>query len=139
MSPHWPLTLYHDRDCPLCARETDWLQKHASPSKLVLVDISAADFDPAALNISLPTLQNCLHARFADGTWVLGLEATYWSWRAAGKSMWIAPLRWRWMRAVLQPLYRFFCLIRPNLAWLPHPDGTRQCSLNGDCTDKEAK
>ena len=39
MQPHWPLTLYHDGDCPLCAREIAWLRGNADPARLQLSDI----------------------------------------------------------------------------------------------------
>ncbi len=41
MQPHWPLTLYHDGDCPLCAREIAWLKRNADPARLQLTDIAA--------------------------------------------------------------------------------------------------
>ena len=48
-NPAWPLTLYFDGDCPLCAREIRMLSRHAAPERLLLVDISAEDFDPLHL------------------------------------------------------------------------------------------
>lgn len=127
-APAWPLTLYYDGDCPLCAREIHALRRRASPQRLQLVDISATDFDPAALGIERQALQDRLHARFADGHWVHGLDATFWSWCAAGLGRWAAPLRWRLLRPVLALVYRLFCRLRPHLHWLPHPDGAARCN-----------
>lgn len=123
----WPLTLYYDGDCPLCAREINLLRRHAAPEQLQLVDISVAPFDAAALGLAHKTLQDLLHARFADGQWVTGLDATLWSWRAAGLGRWAAPLTWRPLRPLLELGYRLFCRLRPHLEWLPHPDGARRC------------
>lgn len=126
-NPTWPLTLYYDGDCPLCAREIRLLRRRASPQRLQLVDIAAAGFEPAPQGPSLTQLQERLHARFADGSWVSGLDATFWSWRAAGLGRWAAPLRWLLLRPLLEPTYRLFCRLRPRLHWLPHPDGTARC------------
>jgi predicted DCC family thiol-disulfide oxidoreductase YuxK len=125
--PSLPLTLYIDLDCPLCAREVHWLQRHASPARLQLVDISAPGFDPAPTGRSLQALHDCLHARSASGEWLTGIDATLWSWRAAGVGHWAAPLAWRPLRPLLRLAYWLFSLLRPSLGWLPHPDGSRRC------------
>lgn len=127
MNPAYPLTLYVDGACPLCAREVLWLRRHASPSRLLLVDISAAGFSCAGLGVTLTELQNKLHARTASGEWLTGLDATYWSWRAAGLGSWAIPLGWRPLRPVWLLAYRLFSLARPHLGWLPHPAGSRRC------------
>lgn len=133
----WPLTLYFDGDCPLCAREIKLLRSHASAhvsadadatvARLMFVDISQEGFDAGALGFSREQMESVLHARFDDGTWVTGLDATLWSWRAAGLGIWAAPLSWRPLRPLLNVGYRLFCRWRPHLAWLPHPDGSRRC------------
>lgn len=126
-SPALPLTLYVDLDCPLCAREVRWLSGHAKPERLLLVDISAADFDAAPTGHSLQQLSDCLHGCSADGQWLTGIDATLWSWRAAGVGKWAAPLAWKPLRPFFLLAYRVFKVARPHLAWLPHPDGSRRC------------
>ncbi len=128
MTPDLPLTLYVDRSCPLCAREVRWLERQADPTRLRLVDISAAGFDPAGLGVDLPQLRRRLHARSASGIWLTGVDATYWSWRLAGHGRWAAPLGWRPLRPVLRLAYQAFSLLRPHLDWLPHPDGAQRCA-----------
>lgn len=129
----WPLTLYYDGDCPLCAREINLLRRRARPDQLQLVDISSGTFDAAALGLSHQAMQALLHARLADGQWVTGLDATLWSWRAAGMGRWAAPLTWRPLRPLFELGYRLFCRLRPHLEWLPHPDAARRCQ-NGSCS-----
>lgn len=126
--PQWPLTLYYDGDCPLCAREIQLLRKRACTERLSLIDISRNDFLADATGHTKQTLQNRLHARFADGQWVTGLDATLWSWRAAGLDRWTAPLTWPALRPLLELGYRLFCHLRPHLNWLPHPDGSQRCT-----------
>jgi predicted DCC family thiol-disulfide oxidoreductase YuxK len=124
---NWPLTLYYDGACPLCAREIAMLRTRSSADTLILVDISHEDFTPETLGLTLDQLAARLHGRFASGEWVTGLDATLWSWRAAGLGHWVAPLTWRPLRPLLSFLYRFFCRVRPHLAWLPHPEGAHRC------------
>lgn len=131
--PSWPLTLYYDGDCPLCAREIQLLRQHADVQRLCLVDISLRDFHAESIGLTQPALQNLLHARFADGQWVTGLDATLWSWRAAGLGRWTAPLTWPALRPLLELGYRAFCRLRPYLEWLPHPDASRRCK-DAQCT-----
>ncbi|WP_443218115.1 thiol-disulfide oxidoreductase DCC family protein [Pseudomonas sp. MIL19] len=138
MQPHWPLTLYYDGDCPLCAREIQLLRKRASAERLSLVDISREDFQAETTGYSKEILQNRLHARFADGEWVTGLDATLWSWRAAGLDRWAAPLTWPALRPVLELGYRLFCRLRPHLTWLPHPDAGQRCTDN-QCNSKDPR
>ncbi len=130
----WPLTLYYDGDCPLCAREIALLRRRAPAEQLQLVDISSGTFDAATLGLSHQAMQVRLHARFADGRWVTGLDATLWSWRAAGLGRWAAPLNSRPLRPLLEVVYRLFCTLRPHLEWLPHPDASRRCRSNSCST-----
>ncbi|WP_339526500.1 thiol-disulfide oxidoreductase DCC family protein [Pseudomonas sp. EA_35y_Pfl2_R111] len=125
--PCWPLTLYYDGDCPLCAREIQLLRQRADVQRLCLVDIGLDDFHLESVGHSRETLQNRLHARFADGQWVTGLDATLWSWRAAGLERWAVPLTWPAFRPLLELGYQLFCRLRPHLDWLPHPDASRRC------------
>ena len=127
---NWPLTLYFDGACPLCAREIKLLRGHAAKDRLLFVDISSGAFDAKALGFTFEQMQSSLHARFADGRWVTGLDATLWSWRAAGLGFWATPLTWSVLRPLLEFGYRLFCRFRPHLAWLPHPDSGRRCVDN---------
>lgn len=132
----WPLTLYFDGECPLCAREIKILRARANPDRLCFVDISDDAFDTGSVGFTLAQMESSLHARFNDGTWVTGLDATLWSWRAAGLGVWAAPLSWRLTRPLFNIGYRLFCRWRPHLAWLPHPDGGARCR-NDTCAVPE--
>jgi predicted DCC family thiol-disulfide oxidoreductase YuxK len=134
--PRWPLTLYYDGDCPLCAREIRLLSRHADTEHLLLIDIASADFQANSVGIDQAALANRLHARFADGQWVTGLDATLWSWRAAGLGRWATPLTWRPLRPVFELGYRLFCRLRPQLAWLPHPQAGKRCQREQCSADR---
>jgi predicted DCC family thiol-disulfide oxidoreductase YuxK len=127
-STELPVTLFVDGSCPLCAREVRLLKRHALPERLQLIDISAAGFTPEQQGPDLYQLQNCLHARTASGEWHTGIDATLYSWRAAGLGLWVAPLGFRPLRPVWRALYSLFVWLKPHLAWLPHPEGKVRCS-----------
>lgn len=130
MPPDLPLTLFVDRACPLCAREIRWLERTADPARLLLVDISAAEFSCAGLGKDLSQLRRRLHARSASGVWLTGVDATYWSWRLAGHGGWAAPLGWKPLRPLLLLAYALFAALRPHLEWLPHPEGASRCDAH---------
>ncbi|MCQ2030629.1 thiol-disulfide oxidoreductase DCC family protein [Stutzerimonas zhaodongensis] len=130
MHPKLPLTLYVDGACPLCAREIIWLRRHATADRLVLTDVSTPGF--VCDGRSADQLRQKLHARSADGQWLTGIDATYWSWRAAGRGRWAAPLGWRPLRPFLLAAYWVFSLARPHLDWLPHPEGSKRCGEHCD-------
>ncbi|NHW01783.1 thiol-disulfide oxidoreductase DCC family protein [Stutzerimonas degradans] len=127
MPPDLPLTLFIDRACPLCAREVRWLERTADPARLLMVDISTADFSCAGLGKDLSQLRRRLHARSASGVWLTGVDATYWSWRLAGHGAWAAPLGWKPLRPLLRLAYALLATLRPHLEWLPHPEGASRC------------
>lgn len=74
-SPAFPLTVFHDASCPLCAEEMAALRRHLPAAELVLVDCSDAAFDPADWGPACPpraALLARLHARDAAGRWFSG-------------------------------------------------------------------
>lgn len=136
--PQWPLTLYYDGSCPLCAREIRLLRQRAARQRLQLVDISQPGFQASALGLTQQALQERLHAHFADGQWLTGLDATLWSWRAAGMGAWAAPLTWRPLRPLFELGYRLFCRLRLHLDGLPHPDAAQRCK-DKTCSNRERR
>ena len=83
LTPAWPLRIYYDARCPLCAREMDALAANDLFARLQLVDCSPPDFEDAALaaaGISARQAMDFIHARDADGRWLKGVavfEAAY--------------------------------------------------------------
>jgi len=130
-----PVTLFVDESCPLCARETRLLRRHADPARLQLTDISAGGFSAAPDGPELKQLQSLLHARTAGGDWHTGIDATLYSWRAAGLGIWVAPLAFKPLRPLWHALYALFVWLKPHLAWLPHPEGKARC--NNHCMGGE--
>lgn len=131
-TPDWPLTLFYDGECPLCLREIHLFQRRADPSRLELIDIADPAVEPLP-GLAREDMLGCLHARFRDGQLVTGIDATYWSYRAAGLGWLVTPLAWRWARPVWKWSYRQFCHLRPVIARiLPMPATGASCD-SGRC------
>ena len=117
----YPLTVFYDASCPLCATEMQALREADAEGRIQLVDCSAPDFDEsvlAGLPIQRRDLMERIHARDAGGRWRSGVDAFEALYRAAGLErvarMWADP-RWRpffvrvypWVARYRQMLSRF--------------------------------
>ncbi len=106
LAVNWPLTIYYDRSCPLCAEEMHALVAHDTSAQLQLIDCSAPGFvDPAASAAGISTAQmaTLIHARDAAGVWFRGVDVFVLAYNAAGltsiaRIFNLAPLRPVWDR-----------------------------------------
>lgn len=79
----YPLTVFYDASCPLCATELHALRDLDKAGRIELVDCSAADFSDDGLRgecVTREALMARLHARDARGRWLSGpdcFEAVY--------------------------------------------------------------
>jgi predicted DCC family thiol-disulfide oxidoreductase YuxK len=97
----FPLTVFYDHSCPLCRDEVDLLRQHNHEQKLVFVDCSASGFaDTEAY--SRDAMMRLIHARDANGVWLIGPPVFSAAYRAIGAQS-IAML---WGASALQPLWR---------------------------------
>lgn len=99
----WPLRLYADMACALCRAEMCGLAARDEGRRLQVVDCSAPDFhdvEVEAAGISRAQLLRRLHARDAQGRWLVGVPVFAAAYEAAGlrRMAWLLQLRW------LQPL-----------------------------------
>ncbi|MEP7301214.1 MAG: DUF393 domain-containing protein [Caldimonas sp.] len=108
MTTAYPLTLFYDAACPICALEMDHLRQRDLDHHLRLVDISAADFDPARHGLSAPALDAEMHALWADGSLLRGLAALRVAYPAVGLGWLLRPTGASWLRPVFDAAYRTF-------------------------------
>jgi predicted DCC family thiol-disulfide oxidoreductase YuxK len=98
----YPLTLYVDDACPLCHAEMTGLAARSAEGCLRAVDASVAGFrgDEAtrAAGLDQSTLLHRLHARDADGRWLVGIPVFAAAYEAAGVHWLARLLRVRWLR-----------------------------------------
>ena len=96
-----PLTLYVDDACPLCHAEMAGLTARDVRGCLRLLDASVARFDDAeatAAGLSQAALLHRLHARDAQGRWLVGIPVFAAAYEAAGITWMARLLRVRWPR-----------------------------------------
>jgi len=85
--PVYPLTIFYDRSCPMCAEELHAVRDYDSESRLRLIDCSPPQFeDKAAVadGVSRFDLMHQIHARDAAGRWYRGVDVFIFAYRAAG-------------------------------------------------------
>lgn len=99
----FPLIIFYDASCPMCAGEMQALKSRDTGARLLLVDCSAADFDEAVLS-GLPLRRRDLialiHARDAHGRWFVGIDVFELAYGAAG----LEALAGFWGSPRLRPL-----------------------------------
>ncbi|MEM7167254.1 MAG: DUF393 domain-containing protein [Planctomycetota bacterium] len=109
------MQVYYDGDCPLCRREIDWLAKRNRKAMLTFVDIAGADFDAALVGKSHEELMGQLHARTADGQWLVGVEVFRRMYSAVGLGFLTSWTRLPIARWVADRAYALFA--RNRLRW----------------------
>jgi predicted DCC family thiol-disulfide oxidoreductase YuxK len=83
----YPLTVFYDRSCPMCATEMHALRDLDRHGRLELVDCSAQEFDDEGLlaeGITRAKLMTLIHARDAHGRWLVGVDCFEAAYRAVG-------------------------------------------------------
>ncbi|HKI52138.1 MAG TPA: DUF393 domain-containing protein [Geothermobacteraceae bacterium] len=101
-SPIFPLQVLYDGGCSVCAAAIKGYARRQGGEQLLLVDITAADFDPESFGLSRDELLYQLHAIDRAGTIYRGVEALRAIWLAfppgtlnglLGRLLSFAPLR----------------------------------------------
>jgi predicted DCC family thiol-disulfide oxidoreductase YuxK len=85
--PRYPLTVFYDASCPMCASEMHALRDLDREGRLELVDCSAAQFSDEGLRaegITKDKLMALIHARDAHGRWLVGIDCFEAVYRAVG-------------------------------------------------------
>jgi predicted DCC family thiol-disulfide oxidoreductase YuxK len=83
----YPLTVFYDASCLICASEMHALRDRDTRGRLELVDCSAPDFSDEghiAEGITRAALMERLHVRDACGRWLAGTDAVAAVYRAVG-------------------------------------------------------
>jgi predicted DCC family thiol-disulfide oxidoreductase YuxK len=117
----YPLTVFYDASCPMCANEMQALKGRDRDARLDLVDCSARDFDDTVLagtGIMRADLMARLHARDAHGRWLVALDAIEAGYHAAGLERAAQVWGSHRLRPVLDPLYRCVARWRQTLSQL---------------------
>ena len=99
----YPLTVFYDGSCALCAAEMRAIKAHDAEGRVALVDCSAPDFSDEALTaegVTRATLMERIHARDADGRLLVGADSLEALYRATG----FKAKAWLWAHRGLRPI-----------------------------------
>jgi predicted DCC family thiol-disulfide oxidoreductase YuxK len=117
----YPLTVFYDASCPMCASEMHALRDLDRAGRIELVDCSAPDFSDEgflAEGITREALMRRIHARDARGRWLVGIDAFEAVYRTAGLEgaarMWANPR----LRPLFDRLYPWIARHRQLLSRL---------------------
>lgn len=80
----YPLTVFYDGDCPICAREIRLLERLNRRHLVRFVDFADPAYDPRRTGLGRVELGRVIHARWADGAILVGLEVFREVWSAVG-------------------------------------------------------
>jgi len=80
--PDFPLQIFYDGSCSVCAREVERYGRMDREGRLILVDISAPEFNPAPFGIPLAEFMYQMHAIDRSNRVFRGVEAFWAIWQA---------------------------------------------------------
>ncbi len=111
----YPLTVYFDGDCPICRREIVLMKLLNSKNRLSFVDFSLSSYRPNEHGLSRCDLERIIHARWADGTLVTGVEVFREMWEAIGAGFLARLSRWPLINTLMVKAYAWFARNRLRL------------------------
>lgn len=131
VSPVFPLRIFYDGSCSVCATEVERYGRRDRDGRLILMDIGAPGFDPAPFGISLAEFMYQMHVIDQSGRVFRGVEAFWAIWQAFPSSTLLGLCGKLIMLPPVNPLarlcYRMFAGIRGYL-----PKRRKECS-SGTC------
>lgn len=78
----FPLLIFYDGSCSVCAKEIQHYNNKDRHDRLVLIDISEKSFDPAMYGRTREEFMAVMHVRDGDGYFFTGVDAFPVIWRA---------------------------------------------------------
>lgn len=116
----YPLTVFFDGACPICDREIALMKRLDRRRRLVCCDFSRPDFDTASINISTAELGRVIHARWADGSVITGVEVFRAMWDAVGLGFLARLSRLSLVEPLVLRAYAWFARNRLRLTGRSH-------------------
>jgi predicted DCC family thiol-disulfide oxidoreductase YuxK len=116
MASDYPLKVFYDASCPVCALEMDKLGARDTAGRLVLVDMSAPDFDARCHGFDAADLDAAIHAVRPDGSVVRGMAVLRLAYAAAGLGWLLRPSGFGPLRPAFDAAYRVFARHRKSIS-----------------------
>jgi len=85
--PLYPLTVFYDGACPICAREMALMKHLDRKQRLKFCDFSAPGYDAGSTGLDPARLGAVIHAQWDDGMLITGVEVFRAIWQAVGLGM----------------------------------------------------
>jgi predicted DCC family thiol-disulfide oxidoreductase YuxK len=122
----YPLTVFFDGACPICAREIALMKRLDRKRQLALCDFSRSDYDAASIGLAPAELGRIIHARWADGSVITGVEVFRAMWDAVGLGVLARLSRLSLVEPLVVKAYAWFARHRLQLTGRsnPCPGGT---------------
>jgi len=130
-SPAFPITVFYDGSCSVCAAEIEHYRRKDHAGRLVLIDISAPDFRPEQYGIDRQAFMHELHVIDRKGEVYRGIDSFRAIWQAFPASTLYGMMGTLITLPLINPLarlcYKGFARIRRYL-----PKRNSDCT-NGTC------
>ena len=116
MASDYPLKVFYDASCPVCALEMDHLRARDAEGRLDLIDMSAPGFDAACHGFAHADLDAAIHAVRPDGSVVRGMPVLRLAYGAAGLGWLLRPTGIGPLRPAFDAAYRLFARHRKAIS-----------------------
>lgn len=116
MASDYPLKIFYDASCPVCALEMDQFRARDAVGRLELVDMSAPGFDAACHGFAPADLDAAIHAVRPDGTIVRGMPVLRLAYAAVGLGWLVRPTGFGPLRPAFDAAYRVFARNRKAIS-----------------------
>ena len=103
--------VFFDGQCPLCKREIDMVRRKDKLGRLRLTDISTAEYQTLT-GKDIVEMMKEIHGRYADGTFVTGVEVFREIYRRIGFGWLVSVSRLPILKPLLDIAYRMFAYFR---------------------------
>ncbi len=111
----YPLTVFFDGACPICAREIALMKRLDRKRRLTFSDFSLQEYDEKVTGFPPSQLGRVIHAQWADGRVIIGVPVFQAMWEAVGLGLLTKLSR----VSLLEPLlYRAYAWFARNRLWL---------------------
>lgn len=116
----YPLTVFFDGACPICDREIALMKKLDRRRQLEFCDFSAQEYDAASTGFTAADLATVIHARWADGRVITGVEVFRAMWEAVGLGLLAKLSRLSLVEPLVLKAYAWFARNRLRLTGRSH-------------------
>ena len=116
----YPLTVFFDGACPICVREIALMRRLDRRRQLEFCDFSAKEYDAASSGFAAADLATVIHARWADGSVITGVEVFRAMWEAVGLGFLARLSRLSLVEPLVLNAYAWFARNRLRLTGRSH-------------------